>query len=159
MTDTLTALLYDWLLPALSKDDAGNPIAKSENLAKNLERVLGYKKIPHSEAHHIIPKNEPGAARLRALLKKFDIHPDDASNGTFMVNSKTRNQFGENSEWLDGMGPSHQNHGTNSEYIKKLNEDLLGFEDVEVDLESTEDLKNALQQIADKLVRNEYSWP
>lgn len=134
-------------------------MADSQNLAKNLEKVFGYKKIAHSEAHHIIPKAEAEAAPLRDLLKLYGIHPDDASNGTFMVSTRMRNQFGANSDWLNGLGPNHQNHRVPSDYIEQLELDLAQFKDLDPTPENVNALKNKLQLIASKLVNNQYPWP
>lgn len=131
----------------------------SENLARNLERALGYKKIPYSDAHHIIPLKESGAAELRLIMKNFKIHLDDPSNGTFMVSTRTRNQV-KDPDWLDGLGPKHQNHPIDSGYLEKLNEDLARFSDIVNPTAAQKiELKNELQRIASKLVNDDYPWP
>ncbi len=87
------------------------------------------------------------------------IHLDDASNGTFMVSKRTRNQFGKNSNWLDGLGPNHQNHPAASGYLNQLKEDLARFDDLDPTPDNVDALKDELQKIATKLVNNDYPWP
>ena len=131
----------------------------SQNLALNLQSVLGYDKIPNSHAHHIIPRKEAQAAGLRDLLDRYGIHLDDAANGTFMITKGIRNQFPDNADWLDGLGPNHRNHPANCPYITQLQQDLARFDYLDVTPASIDALKNELQKIAMKLVNNEYPWP
>jgi hypothetical protein len=159
LTEAAPWLNGQGIAQTLQRAPDGTPIASSTNLANNLERVFGYKKIPNSQAHHIIPKAQAEAQELRDLLEKFQVHPDDASNGTFMISSRTRNQYGTNSDWLDGLGPSHQNHPSSSPYIAQLKVDLANFKNLEATPENTVKFKNELQKIAMKLMDNNYPWP
>ena len=134
------------------------PITDSRKLAENLQKVLGYKKIPGIHAHHVIPQGQAEAAELRTLLQRFRIHPDDAANGTFMVGPSTRASFSANPEWLEGLGPVHQNHRTGSPYIRQLNQDLARLKNMPATPENTAALKNELQNIAAKLVAGKYPW-
>lgn len=76
-----------------------------------------------------------------------------------MVSTRTRNQV-KDPDWLDGLGPKHQNHRIDSGYLEKLNEDLARFSDIVNPTAAQKiELKNELQRIASKLVNDDYPWP
>ena len=151
-----------WLDGGLYNQRLTSPNGSSTNLAINLERVYGFKKLPNMDAHHIIPKGQVEARGLVELLKRYDIHVDDVSNGMWLPSKRTKNALekgGGDPDWLDGLGPNHQNHPNNSSYINQLKEDLDYFNDLEPNVTNKEFLKDELQNIAKKLIEGDYPWP
>jgi hypothetical protein len=60
--------------------------ACAKDLAANLE-AAGEFRPPDTDAHHIVARNDPRAARARAILQRENIDLDDAANGVFLDSS------------------------------------------------------------------------
>ncbi|MBE1874807.1 RHS repeat-associated core domain-containing protein, partial [Myceligenerans pegani] len=61
----------------------------SKRLAANILATGNWTRLPGEHAHHIVPGGHPGAAPARAVLKRFNIDIDAASNGVFLPGYKS----------------------------------------------------------------------
>lgn len=122
-----------------------------------------YDKIPgEAQAHHIIPKGEPAFDDLRQIMSRFDIHLDDASNGTFLVTASCKGRLRNlGNDWAADLGVDHQRHPyvTPSAYAEALTKDLAEFKLADTTPANREKLKDTLQKIGAQLADGSYAWP
>ncbi len=103
-----------WLSTAQSLTRTNPPFrtgAMAEELASNMDAVLGVGKPPGFAAHHIVPPGFKDAAgnaeKLRQLLAANGIHLNEAGNGVYLP------QFITTAQQYPGLGPLHSTLHTN----------------------------------------------
>ena len=142
------------------QDLVAGSAGSSRKLASNICKAFGIENESWFAAHHIVPKGDQSAKAkaLRAILEKFNVHIDEAANGTFMVAQQTYNDFEKRGlvDILDGLGPKHKKH--TQEYVAAVFERLKDFQNIQASAENSNLLRRELQMIAKDLINGAFEW-